>query len=390
MSPTGESAFKEVGGLAELDRNLPLSHKISTVHRVLGDRVGSVDRIAVAVYEPETDLLKTLVATDLDSNPLTHYEARLADCGSLVEVLEQRRPRVIQDLTLLDTDSASEHTRRILDAGYRTSFTKAMRLNNRFFGFVFFDSTTPRAFVPEVLGELDLFAHLVSLIVVNEVAAIRTLLAAIRTAREMTNQRDSETGAHVDRMARYSRLIALELADKHGFDDEYLEHVFLFAPLHDIGKLAVADRVLLKPGRLTEAEMQLMRTHVARGQELVDSMLQNFGLDSFQHIEMLRNIVLCHHESLNGTGYPRGLRGSEIPIEARIIAVADVFDAMTSARPYKEAWTNDEAFSALQRLAGAELDKECVEALMLRTAEVEEIQSRFSQGTLTAVDRTPK
>jgi len=351
--------------------------------------VSSVDRIAVAVYEPETDLLKTLVATDLDSNPLSHYEAKLADCTSLVEVLEQQRPRVIQDLSQLDTDSASEHTRRILDAGYQASFTKAMRLNNRFFGFVFFDSSTSSAFVPEVLGELDLFAHLVSLIVVNEVAAIRTLLAAIRTAREMTNQRDAETGAHVDRMARYSRLIALELADQHGFDDEYLEHVFLFAPLHDIGKLAVEDRILLKPGRLTEEEMQVMRTHVARGHELVDSMLQNFGLDSFQHIEMLRNIVLCHHESLNGTGYPRGLRGFEIPIEARIIAVADVFDAMTSARPYKEAWTNDEAFSALQRLAGAALDKECVEALVRRTDEVETIQARFSGGTLAEDERIP-
>lgn len=386
MTSAAASASVHDGALAELDQNLPLGQKIAAVHRTLRERVSSVERVAVAVYEPETDLLKTLVATDLDSNPLSHYEARLADCGSLVEVLEQGGPRVIQDLEALDAESASEHTRRIVGAGYRASFTKAMRMNDRFFGFVFFDSSTPGAFTDSVLAELDLFAHLVSLIVVNEVASIRTLLAAIRTARDMTNQRDAETGAHVDRMARYSRLIALELADVYGFDDDYLEHVFLFAPLHDIGKLAVADRVLLKPGRLTESEMQVMRTHVARGQELVDSMLQNFGLDSFQHIEMLRNIVLCHHESLNGTGYPRGLRGSEIPIEARIIAVADVFDAMTSARPYKSARTNDEAFSALRRLAGAELDRECVEALISRAADVEAIQARFSQGTLSKVE----
>ncbi|NHZ73668.1 MAG: HD domain-containing protein [Nitrospirae bacterium] len=386
MSTAVGSTFLDIDGLVELDQSLSLGQKIAAVHRALEARVSSVDRIAVAVYEPATDLLKTLVATDLDFNPLSHYEARLADCAALVEVLEQGRPRVIQDLTSLQTVTASEHTRRILEAGYRASFTKAMMINNRFFGFVFFDSRTPGAFVPEVLGELDLFAHLVSLIVVNEVAAIRTLLAAIRTARDMTNQRDAETGAHVDRMARYSRLIALELADEHGFDDEYLEHVFMFAPLHDIGKLAVADRILLKPGRLTEEEMRLMKTHVARGQELVDSMLQNFGLDSFQHIEMLRNIVLCHHETLNGTGYPRGLRGSEIPIEARIIAVADIFDAMTSVRPYKEAWTNEAAFSALTRLADAALDKECVEALMRRTDEVEEIQAQFSQGTRAEVE----
>jgi HD-GYP domain-containing protein (c-di-GMP phosphodiesterase class II) len=386
MSHRAGSRFEESGELADLDRDLTLGQKISAVHRALKGRVSAVDRIAVAVYEPRTDLLKTLVASDLEANPLSHYEAKLADCGSLVEVVEQGRPRVIQDLAVLEATDASEHTRRILDAGYRASFTKAMKINNRFFGFVFFDSRAAGAFGTGVLGDLELYAHLISLIVVNEVAAIRTLLAAIRTAREMTNQRDAETGAHVDRMARYSRLIALELAQDHGFDDEYLEHVFLFAPLHDIGKLAVADRILLKPGRLSEEEVRVMRSHVARGQELVDSMLQNFGLDSFQHIEMLRNIVLCHHEALDGSGYPRGLRGSEIPIEARIIAVADVFDAMTSERPYKGAWSNQQAFSALRRLAGAELDSDCVEALLRRQEEIEEIQARFSQGILSEVE----
>jgi HD-GYP domain-containing protein (c-di-GMP phosphodiesterase class II) len=376
-----EPVFCEPGDLARLDRSLPLGHKVAAIHRVLRQRVPTVDRIAVAIYEPQTDLLKTLVASDLEVNPLIHYEAKLADCHSLEQVIEHGKPRLIPDLAALVSEQPREHSRRLLEAGYRASFTKPMTMNGRFFGFVFFDSSKPAAFSEETAPDLDLFAHLVSLTVINEVAAVRTLLAAIRTARDMTHQRDAETGAHVERMARYARLIALELADTYGFDDDYIEHVFMFAPLHDIGKMAVEDKILLKPGRLTEQERQLMQAHVARGQELVDAMLRNFGLDSFQHVEMLRNIVLYHHESVDGTGYLQGLSGSEIPIEARITAVADVFDALTSSRPYKEAWSNEEALSALQRLAGTALDADCVEALARRIDEVETIQARFRQGT---------
>ncbi len=269
------------------------------------------------------------------------------------------------------------HSRRILDDGFRASYTLPMFMNQRLFGFVFFDSRRPGVFTADVLPDFDLFGHLVSFVMINELAAIRTLLAAIRTARDMTRQRDAETGRHVDRMARFSRLIALELADRHGFDDEYIEHVFMFAPLHDIGKIGVADDLLLKPGRLTADEMRLMRTHVDKGRELVDSMLRNFGLDSFQHVEMLLNIVQHHHEAPDGSGYPRGLTGSQIPIEARIVAVADVFDALTSSRPYKRPWSQVEAFVALERLAGSALDRDCVEALIRRADEVREIRRRF-------------
>ncbi len=279
---------------------------------------------------------------------------------------------------LRELGSEREHSRRIGDHGYRASYTLPVYTSQRLFGFVFFNSRTAGVFTLDVLPDFDLFAHLVALIILNEIAAIRTLLAAIRTARDMTSQRDAETGRHVDRMARYSRLIAGELADRHGFDDEYIEHVFMFAPLHDIGKIAVADRVLLKPGQLDAEETRQMRSHVVKGRELVDAMLRNFGLDSVQHVEMLLNIVQHHHESPDGSGYPRGLKGSEIPIEARIVAVADVFDALTCARPYKEPWEPTAAFDALRRLAGSGLDAECVEALIRRREEVERIRQRFA------------
>jgi HD-GYP domain-containing protein (c-di-GMP phosphodiesterase class II) len=377
-----ERMFEHHDSLGRLSENASLAEKLASAHRVVRRRHAFVERIAVAVHDPETDLLKAFLTSEDGANPLQRYQASLGDCRSLAETAAAGRARVVNDLTLLD--GRQQHTRRLLDAGYRASYTMPMFTNRRLLGFVFFDARDAGAFVPEVLGDFDLFGHLISLLIVNEIAAVRTLLAAIRTAREMTRHRDAETGRHVDRMARYSRLIAAELADQHGFDDEYIEHVFMFAPLHDIGKIAVSDRVLLKRGQLTADEARLMRTHVDKGRQLVDSMLRNFGLDSLQHVDMLLNIVQHHHESPDGSGYPRGLRGSQIPIEARIVAVADIFDALTSDRPYKRPWTNEAAFVALQRLAGSGVDGDCVQALVRRAESVREIQERFGDGVATA------
>src|SRR5262245_56980956 len=154
---------------------------------------------------------------------------------------------------------------------------------------------------------------------------------------------------------------------------------FLFAPLHDVGKIGLPDSVLHKEGKLTPEEFELVKTHPLRGREIVDTLIADFGLVGLEDVEALRNIAAYHHEALNGSGYPLGLSDGKIPLEARIIAVADVFDALTSRRPYKRAWSNDEAFALLRELAGVKLDAECVEALVSRRAEVEEIQRQFRE-----------
>ncbi|MDH4185853.1 MAG: HD domain-containing protein [Nitrospira sp.] len=364
--------------LNTLNEPAPLSQKLAALHVLLKQRYSFIARISVALYDPKTDLLKTFLDSGASAHPLRQYAAKLTDVPSLRETVAHGAPRVVNNLDVFQ-DEQREHTRRIRASGYGASYTLPMYLNGAFFGFVFFNSRRKHVFTDEVLHDLDLFGHLTSLTVINDVAAIRTLQASVKTAADMVHHRDIDTGSHLDRMANFSRLIARELAPVHQLTDDLIEHIFLFAPLHDIGKIAIPDEILRKPGTLDDAERSIMRSHTAKGREIIDVMLNNFGLDGLEHIDMLRNIALYHHEAMNGSGYPKGLSGEDIPIEARIVAVADIFDALTSRRSYKKAWTNDEAFDTLLKMAGSQIDRKCVDALMAQRQEVEQIQARFKE-----------
>jgi len=373
--------FEHQDVLAALNGKLPLPEKIAYVHGLLKERFDFIDRISVAIYDTKTDLLKTFVHSSDDENPLVLYSAKLADSASMMEILKVGRPRVVNDLDIFSNVQA-EHARRLSALQYQSSYTMPMFLNGEFFGFLFFNSRRKNVFVEANLHYLDMVGHLLSLLVIHNMSTSRSLYAIVKTAANITLHRDFETGAHLDRMSNYARLIAREVAKKYQLNDELVEHIFLFSPLHDIGKIGISDSILLKPVKLTESEFDTMKTHAAKGGEIIDMMLKNLGLDEFPHAEILRNIALYHHEALNGSGYI-GLMDEEIPVEAKIVAVADVFDALTSVRPYKEAWSNDSAFEFLQSMAGSKFDIDCVAALINCRDDVEAIQKRFQEDLLS-------
>jgi HD-GYP domain-containing protein (c-di-GMP phosphodiesterase class II) len=376
-----ENLYFRADSLDKLNESQPLSEKLGYVHRTISQRFPFIERLAVAIYDPKTDLLKTFIHSSNGSVPLSHYHAKLSEASSLCEIIKLGRPRVVNDLSIFGR-SKHEHSKRLLAEGYAASYTMPMYHNGELYGFIFFNASQKGVFSEEVLHHLDLFGHLLALSVVQEVSHFHTLQAAVQTARDITHHRDNETGAHLDRMSRYSRLIAAELAELHGFSDEYLEQIFLFSPLHDIGKIAIPDGILFKPERLTREEFEVMKRHTTKGREIIDGMLEHFGIAGLDHGNILRNIANYHHETLDGMGYPEGLQGEQIPIEARIITVADIFDALTSERPYKSAWPNERAFALLQEMAGLTLDRDCVNALLNNVEEVESIQRRFGESPL--------
>ena len=367
--------------LDALNRSVSLEQKLAAIHEALYTHIEFVDRISVVAYDPASDLLKTFLASSPGRNHLVRYEARLAESPSLAEILRAGRPRVVNDLELF-RQGRHLHTRVIAEEGYRWSYTVPMFLDGSFWGFIFFNSRSPGALAEPALRTLDAYAHLISAIVTAEMLAVRILAAAVKTAHDMVHFRDPETGGHIDRMARYARLIAQHLAatGAAALDDAAIERIFEFAPLHDIGKLALPDRILLKPARLSIAEREEMKQHTVRGLEMVDAIAHNFGLEHLDGLDLLRHIAESHHEAMDGSGYPHGLHGREIPLEARIVAVADVFDALTSARPYKPTWTDDEAFAWLRRLARSKFDEDCVDALLFNVKKVKEIQAQFQDA----------
>ena len=178
--------------------------------------------------------------------------------------------------------------------------------------------------------------------------------------------RDEETGNHIMRMAKYSRLIA---EDMH-LDPDHCNLIELSAPMHDIGKIGIPDHILRKPGRLDMEELRIMRTHPEIGLKI----LQN---SPSKYLVLGATIAYYHHEKFDGSGYPQGVAGEDIPIEARIVAVADVFDALTSVRPYKQAWSNEDSLAYLNDNKGKHFDPACVKSFVSQYSKVLVIQQQL-------------
>jgi two-component system, response regulator RpfG len=179
--------------------------------------------------------------------------------------------------------------------------------------------------------------------------------------------RDEDTGNHIIRIARYSRLIARGL----GLPQEQCDLISQSAPMHDIGKIGIPDSILLKPGRLTTEEFEIMKHHTQLGYEILKN-------SSSKYIQAGAVIALNHHERFNGEGYPNGLSGSDIPLEARIVAIADVFDALLSDRPYKKSWPFEKGINYISEQKGRHFDPQCADAFLDELQEVEAIHRALS------------
>ncbi|MBI3466223.1 MAG: response regulator [Planctomycetes bacterium] len=183
---------------------------------------------------------------------------------------------------------------------------------------------------------------------------------------KLAESRDQETGTHLERICNYALILAQHLAEQPEYRTQiepgFAQMIHLTSPLHDIGKVGIPDGVLLKPGRLSAAEFEIMKQHTTIGAETLDAVLRQHPDVSF--LRMARDIALCHHERFNGTGYPNGLVGRDIPLCGRIVALADVYDALTTKRVYKDAYTHAVARETILQECGKHFDPDMVEAFI--------------------------
>ncbi len=234
------------------------------------------------------------------------------------------------------------------------------------------------------------YIHLLANITASAVHGMRTRqsLDAARDSivvslAKLAEHRDSDTGKHVERVARFSQVLADQLRNTPKYcdriDDSFLRDLDRAVPLHDIGKVAIPDRVLLKAGRLTNDEMALMRTHARIGAQTIRTVIDR--VPDVRFLNMAEAIAHGHHEWFDGSGYPRGLRNTAIPVAARIAALADVYDALTTKRPYKEAMSHEQASAIVTASSGTQFDPDIVEAFVRRQDEFRTLAAELADET---------
>lgn len=218
--------------------------------------------------------------------------------------------------------------------------------------------------------------------------SLETRDIAIFSMAKLAESRDKDTGRHLERVRCYSQMLARHLLNHSRYqdeiDDSFVRLIYETSPLHDIGKVGIPDRILLKPGRLTDEEFQVMQSHTLLGQETLDAALKKYP--EAQFLRFARDILAYHHERFDGTGYPYGLVGNEIPLCARIVALADVYDALTSKRVYKPALSHQEAVLTIESASGSHFDPEIVRAFLEIAHEFDETRIELADDARKPMD----
>lgn len=201
---------------------------------------------------------------------------------------------------------------------------------------------------------------------------------------KLADSRDPQTGAHLERMREYSKILASHLSTlpeyRDTVDGDFVQLIYLTSPLHDIGKVGIPDQVLLKPGKLTTEEFEIMKQHTIIGGETLDAAVASHPEARF--LRMARDIAWTHHERFDGTGYPHGLSGYDIPLSGRIVAVADVYDALTSSRVYKPAYSHETAKEIIVEGRGTHFDPAIVDAFLATESQFIEVAEQLETADL--------
>ncbi len=300
---------------------------------------------------------------------------------SLWELIKTGKPRIINDLEeYCENKPLTLYNKAILEAGIRASITLPLNVSGEPVGVIFFSSAKKNVYRPEHINLLRTLANSIAISLSQNIYVSDIIYSSILALAKLAETRDGSTGEHMNRMASYARLIAELLYENHLYTDEinheYIERIERYSPLHDIGKVGIPDNILLKPGKLTEEEYDKMKLHTMYGAEVLKqaemSTRDNKGL-----FHMGVEIVEGHHEKWDGSGYPRGISGTDIPLSARIVAVADVFDALTSVRPYKQALTFDASLDIILQGRGSHFDPVIVDIFVSNCDRVAKIYKKF-------------
>ena len=313
---------------------------------------------AAKLFEILENVLPDLVLLDIDMPDMNGYEtikkmkadARLADIPVIFLTAKNDEQSELEGFNLGAADYVSKPFSAPLLLKRIANQLLIMRQKK--------DLLTSQATLKDYAGNLEAMMHNKT----KEVFALQT--AVLATVADLVEFRDKLTGGHIVRTQRYLEALIAELIQDGTYEDEIMTWDLVFvlpsAQLHDVGKIAISDLILNKPTKLTPEEFEIMKTHVTEGVDAIEKIMQNTDAHAFLHHALL--IAGTHHEKWDGSGYPLGLKGSDIPLEGRLMAIADVYDALVTARPYKEAFSHEEACKIIEASSGTHFDPILVEA----------------------------
>jgi len=304
---------------------------------------------------------------------------------SLGKLMQSKEVRIINDLEAYSSSRPeSESTRKILQEGIQSSLTLPLYVSDKCIGFLFFSSTEKNVYNQSHVGFIKMMADPLANSIQKSFIHEDLILTTINGFAKLVEERDADTGDHLERMKAYCELVAKialeEPMCKNEINEQLLFTVARHSVLHDIGKIGIPDAILLKNGRLTAEEFEVIKTHPVIGARTLEEMSRNAGQQENNIFNDAIDIVKYHHEKFDGTGYPEGLKGKEIPMVARIVAIGDVFDALSSKRVYKDKFGFEASFEILIESSGTHFDPDLIELVVKHKDDFYQLYEKFHRN----------
>ena len=312
------------------------------------------------------------------------YKVNETSLGKLIQTGEAR---IINDLeTYTMNKPKKSYNNIILASGIRASITLPLKVSGKPVGIIYFSSIYKDVYQEGHVKFLETLANSIAISFQQNTYIDNIIYSSVLALAKLAEARDTDTGHHLERMKSYSRIIAEILHEDDRYADEitleYISNIERYSPLHDIGKVGIPDGILLKPGKLTEDEFEEMKQHTIYGTEVLRNAEDNLNTKGRSVFSMAIDITLGHHEKWDGSGYPYGKSGLDIPLSARIVAIADVFDALTSRRPYKEPLTYEESIGIIEQGKGKHFDPHIVELVVINQDRLRQAYDDFVKNKL--------
>lgn len=338
-----------------------------------------LQRISFAVYNPKKDSIKTCADSASNSHEFMHYEQPLIHLPSLQQSKQSRSLRVIDNLPH-KLNRHSRHNQWLLKQKYCSSLVMPIFNQDTFIGFLFCNASVSHYFSQQILERLQPYFSLIQDAICRDYAFIQHLIEQVHQVEAHSTTHSQHTKAHKERIGRYARIIAQEVAQQYALDNELIDLISRFATCHDLGKLNLPHELLQQSSPLSNSERKLIDSHIESGVDLLNDIVNQLGTPHHSCLAILREIMAYQYEFLDGSGYPFGLNHDQIPIPARIVSVANIFDALTTHRPYKQARSIPHALLELEIMVShGKLDPHCLNALRNHQDTINTIIQQFPE-----------